>query len=389
MRLTKQAITELKPGNRDRFLWDESLPGFGIRIKTSGIKTFILQYRNAHGRSKRFTLGRYGQITLDQAKREATKLKGAIGFGQDPTESRKQAREGDTVRDLAERYLADHCDGRCKPKTRESYRWMLDIYILPQLGSRQIKDISTSEIIRIHQSLRQKPYVANRFLSLLQAMLNKAEHWGILPLQTNPAKSVKPFTEKKRERFLSQDEFKRLYESIDELDRFGVIGTFQAGAIRLLTLTGCRLNEILSLRWSCVDFENRRLLIEEHKTDNRGAKAIPLNSSALGILAALSRSENNAWVFVGKDGIGHIVNLQKPWNRVRRHAGLEGVRLHDLRHSFASAAISAGISLPVIGAMLGHKSVQSTARYAHLAQDPVRDASELVGAAISSNFRQA
>lgn len=389
MKLTKQLISEQKPGNRDRFLWDESLPGFGIRIKVSGIKTFILQYRNAHGRSKRFTLGRYGQITLDQARREATKLKGVIGFGQDPAESRKQAREGDTLRELAERYLSDHCEGRCKPTTRASYRWMLDNYILPQLGSRQIKDVSTSEIIRIHQSLRQKRYIANRFLSLLQAMLNRAEQWGLLPLNSNPAKSVKPFTEKKRERFLSQEEFKRLYESVDELEQLGVIGTYQAAAIRLLTLTGCRLNEILSLRWSSVDFTNKRLLIEDHKTDHRGAKAIPLNSSALGLLASLSQDENNGWVFVGKDGKGHIVNLQKPWNRVRRHAGLEGLRLHDLRHSFASAAISAGISLPVIGAMLGHKSVQSTARYAHLAQDPVREASERVGVAISSNFRQA
>lgn len=383
MKLSKQKITELKAADKDITTWDSALPGFGVRVKPSGVKTYLLQYRNQYGRSKRMSIGRVGELTLDQARKEATKLKGAIALGNDPAQQRIETRSGDTVKDLATRYMDEHCTGRCKESTIAAHNWLLDKLILPRFGSIKVNELQSSDIHRYHQSLRDKPYNANRALGLMKAMLNKSEQWGLLPANGNPASIIKPFNEKKRQRFLSGEEFKTLFKTLDELENLKIVGTFQAAAVRLLAMTGCRLNEILTLKWTSVDFTNRRLLLEQHKTDHKGAKAIPLNGAAINILEVLPRQKENDFVIVGREKGTHLINLQKPWRRIRKHADLENVRLHDLRHSFASAAASAGIPLQIIGAMLGHSSSQTTARYAHLSQDPIHQASEVVGEIIN------
>lgn len=383
MKLTKQAIGELKAEEKDVVVWDDSLPGFGVRVKPSGAKSFILQYRNRHGRSKRLTLGRIGQITLDQAKREAAKLKGSVSLGDDPVDQRQKTRAGDTLRDLSERYMAEHCQGRCKDSTMAAHQWLLDKFILPRFGAHKIGELFPADIARLHQGLRDTPYNANRCLGLMRAMLNKAEQWGEIPANSNPASVIKPFQERKRQRFLAPEEFRRLFDTLDELERHQVVGAYSAAAIRLLCLTGCRLGEILCLVWASVDFPNRRLMLEQHKTDKKGAKAVPLNTDAMEVLTKLPRIDGNPFVIIGRDGIGHLVNLQKPWKRLCKAAKLENMRIHDLRHSFASTAASAGVPLQVLGGILGHSSPQTTARYAHLWQDPVRQAAELVGSKIS------
>lgn len=382
MRLTKQAIRELQAEEREIVVWDDALPGFGLRVKPSGVKTYILQYRNRHGSSKRLSLGKVGELTLDQARKEAARLKGSVSLGNDPARVRAEERRGDTVRDLATRYMVEHCEGRCKPSTMAAHQWLLDKFILPRFGARKVKELAAVDIAAFHQHLRETPYNANRCLGLLKAMLNKAEEWGEIPPKSNPASLVKPFRERKRQRFLSREEFRTLFDTLEHCERLGIIGRYQAAAVRLLALTGCRLNEILTLRWDSVDVHNRRLLLERHKTDAKGAKAIPLNGAALALLEKLERSPGNPYVIIGKEPGNHLVNLQKPWRRLREEAGLPELRLHDLRHSFASAAASAGVPLQVIGALLGHSSVQATARYAHLANDPVAQASEAVGLAL-------
>lgn len=379
MKLTKIAIRELKAQDREIVVWDDALPGFGIRVKPSGVKTFVLQYRNRHGRSKRLSLGRLGALTLDQARKEAARLKGSVALGSDPAKERVEERRGDTVHDLADRYMIDHCEGRCKDSTLAAHRWLLNRFILPRFGAHKVKELRPADIGAFHQSLRATPYNANRCLGLLKAMLNKAEQWGEIPPRSNPASLVKPFRERKRQRFLSKEEFRRLFDALAEQQRLGVIGVHAGAAIRLLALTGCRMNEILSLEWDAVDLEQRRLLLDRHKTDSKGFKVVPLNEAAVRVLSDLPRLDGNPYVIVGKVPGEHLVNLQKPWRRLRAEAGLPDLRLHDLRHSFASAAASAGVPLQIIGAMLGHRSVQSTARYAHLAQDPVAQAAEVVG----------
>lgn len=320
MKLTKSYISKLTAGNHDKVVWDTALPGFGVRVKPTGVKSYVLQYRNRHGSSKRLTLGRVGQVTLDQARKEAVRLKGSVSLGQDPALERHEARSCDTVRELSERYMDDHCKGRCKDSTMAAHQWLLDKYVLPKFGARKITELTSTDIAKYHQSLRKTPYNANRVLGLIKAMYGKAEQWGLIPAHANPATTIKPFRERKRQRFLSAQEFKTLFGKIDELEKLKVIGTYQAAAIRLLALTGCRLNEILTLKWSSVDFINNRLLLENHKTDRKGAKAIPLNAAAKKILQDLPHIEENEHVIVGKNDEGHIVNgMLSPAEFERQH----------------------------------------------------------------------
>ncbi len=385
MRITKTVLRELNTKNKDLLVWDDALPGFGVRVKVNGTKTFMIQYRNQFGRMRRYSIGRLGDITLDQARKEARRLKSEIALGGDPAEKRKENRSSLTVEDLAERYMSDHCEGRCKETTMQAHRWLLDKFILPKFGKHRVLELSTQDIAVYHKSLRDTPYNANRVLGLLKSIFNKGEQWGIIPPKTNPASTLKSYRENKRNRFLSPEEYRTLFQTVDEQERLGLIGTYQAAAIRLLILTGCRLSEILTLQWRMVDLTHGRLLLERHKTDRKGVKAVPLVNQAQFLLKNLSRIPDNPYVIVGKEEGCHLVNLQKPWRRVRKAAKLDDVRLHDLRHSFASAAAAAGLSLPVIGGLLGHSSPQTTARYAHLSQAPIDQAAAVVGDILEQN----
>ena len=368
-------------------MWDASLPGFGVRAKTSGVKTFIVQYRNRSGRSRRLSLGVVGKVTLDQARKEAVKLMGQIAAGQDPVEERRVQRKSETVSQLADLYMRAHCAGRCKPTTMAGHIWIVNRLIKPRLGSRKILDLRPADISKMHVELKETPYNANRALGMLRAMLNCAERWELIPRGSNPASIIKPYPERKRGRFLSAEELQALFVSLDAAEAAGRIDIYEAAAIRLLIYTGCRLSEITTLEWSSVDLPNARIIFEKHKTDKHGAKAIPLNGPALELLTSLSHEPDNPYVIVGGVAGKHLINLQKPWRRVRKSAGLDGVRIHDLRHSFASFAVGAGVPLALIGALLGHRSVQTTARYAHIANGPLQQASHLVGAILADKAK--
>ncbi|WP_136661670.1 site-specific integrase [Nitratireductor sp. XY-223] len=388
-KLTKPLITALNPTDREVVLWDDSLPGFGVRAKPSGAKTFIVQYRNQSGRSRRLSVGKLGKVTLDQARKQAVRLMGQVATGEDPAEERRRLLRSETVGQLADVYMKEHCAGRCKPRTIEAHNWLLKKFIRPKLGKRKLLDLRPADIARMHADLRSTPYNANRALGLLRAMLNCAERWEMIPRGSNPAAVIKPYPEKKRERYLSAEELTRLLETLDTAEEDGMIDIYEAAAVRLLIFTGCRLNEITTLEWANIDFAKSRIVLERHKTDKHGAKIVPLNDSALEVLKALPRIKDNPYVIVGREVGTHLVNLQKPWRRVRKAAGLDDVRLHDLRHSFASFAVGAGIPLAVIGGLLGHRSVQTTARYAHLADDPLKQASDIVGKLLIQPDRQA
>ena len=377
-KLSKALITDLEATEKDVYVWDTGLSGFGIRVKPSGVKSYILQYRNKYGRVKRITIGRVGVITLDQARREATKMRGSVSLGDDPAQQRFDDRAVESVRDLAELYMQDHCAGRCKESTIKAHQWLLDKFILPRFGARKITELNAQDIGRFHQSLRETPYNANRCLGLLKAMFSKAAQ----PTNTGPAAPIKPFRERKRSRFLTPEEFEKLFAAIDKLEQLQMINIYQAAAIRLLALTGCRLGEILELTWDEVDFRHRRLVLQKHKTDSKGVKGVPLNDDTMAILERIPRKNDTPYVIAGNKPCSHIVNLRKPWLRVLDAAKIKNVRLHDLRHSFASAAASAGIPIQMVGALLGHASPQSTARYAHLYDDSLREASHTVSSVL-------
>jgi integrase len=378
-KLSKTLIAAINPTGQEVVLWDSSLPGFGMRAKASGAKTFVIQYRNRSGRSRRLSLGNLGKVTLDQARKEAVRLMGQVAMGHDPAEDRRMQLRGETVAQLADLYMREHCAGRCKPRTIEAHNWLLKKFIKPKVGNRKLLDLRPADVAKLHSDLQSTPYNANRVLGLLRAMLNSAERWEMIPRGSNPAAVIRPYLERKRERFLSPEELKALLEALDTAEAEKTIDRYEAAAIRLLIFTGCRHSEITTLEWRSVDLANARIILEHHKTDQYGAKVIPLNAAALKVLTDLRREEKNLYVIVGRNTGKYLINLQKPWRRLRKSAGLDDVRIHDLRHSFASFAVGAGVPLALIGGLLGHRSVQTTARYAHLANDPLKRASDVVG----------
>lgn len=237
---------------------------------------------------------------------------------------------------------------------------------------------------RFHHDHRQTPYLANRALAVLSKMLNLAEAWGLRDDNTNPCRHVGKYHETKRERYLTNAELKRLGEALTEAETTKTENPYLIAAIRLLILTGARLSEITTLKWEFVDLEHRVLRLPTSKT---GKKEIVLNDAAVDVVRGIPRLMGNPYVIVGGRDSHHLVNVKGPWERIRKKVGLDDLRIHDLRHSFASVAVGMGESLPVIGKLLGHTQAQTTARYAHLQLDPLRRATNAVGAAIESAMK--
>ena len=304
---------------------------------------------------------------------------GHAAAGQDPAISRRKAASSPKMTDLAARYLTDHAPKKKASSVRDDER-MWRLHISPCLGGSNVDQVQRADIDRLHVSLRDTPYAANRVLALLSKSFNLAEVWGWRRDGSNPCKHVKPFKEEQRRRFLCSQELERLGRVLDQVERDKSELPSVVPAIQLLLLTGCRLNEVLRLRWCDVDAEASMLFLPDSKT---GKKTVVLGGAARYLLGGLQRSRGNPFVFPGKKPGQHLVNLSKPWGRIRKLARIEDVRLHDLRHTFGSIGASAGLSLPMIGKMLGHSQPSTTARYAHLAQGPLRSATEMVDGEIS------
>jgi integrase len=380
VRLTKSEVDGATPGSVDRFLWDATIKGLGLKVTPAGAKIYVLQYR-CKGRQRRYTIGRHGSPwTAANARAKAVQLLAEVVRGNDPAEL-KRAEESDvTFAEFADRYLREHADLHKKPRSADLDRHLLRRHILPALGMRRLGEITRAEVARLHRGMAATPIGANRALNLTSAMLTLAERWGLRQESTNPCRNIEKFKERSRERFLSEIEIARLGEALGKAEQAGSPPAAIA-AIRLLILTGARKTEVLTLEWRWVNFERTLIELPDSKT---GAKAIYLSAPAIGLLASLPRIVGNPFVLPGDRAGAHIVNIEKTWRRVRKAAGLEDVRLHDLRHSFASVGVSAGFSLPLIGALLGHTEMSATARYAHLGADPVRQANEAIGARIAA-----
>jgi integrase len=382
-KITKRSVDALKPadGGAEAVLWDTEVKGFGVRVQRGGSKSYILHYRGGIGRGatlRKLTIGRHGSPwTAEMARAEAKRLLGMVEGGADPAADRIARKEAPTVADLAERFLAEHADAKRKASTALEYRRLLDRIILPALGGRKVMDVTRHDTAKLHHGLRETPYQANRLLAVLSKMFNLAERWGLRPDGSNPCRLIEKFAERKRERMLSPAELARLG---DALAAYGG-SPYAVAAVKLLVFTGARLGEVLGLKWEWIDFERGEARLPDSKT---GAKTLHLPPPALAVLAVLPRLDGNPHVIAGaKDGAS-LVNLEKPWRAIRKAAGLDEVRLHDLRHAFASVAASSGMGLPIIGKMLGHTQAATTNRYAHLASDPVKAAAAAVAGKIAA-----
>ena len=333
------------------------------------------------GGSKRVTVGRHGDISADQARRRAAEIVDRIKRGEDPAPAAPAPEL--KVADLAERYMREHVAVHCKTSSAETYRRALDNHILPTLGEMPVGALGSEHIGALHYKMRGEPYAANEVVKIVAKMLSLAEDWGLRERGQHPCRSVRKYKTRPRERFLTDAEFGRLGRALDVMEAKGEIRPAAAAAIRLLVLTGCRRNEILDLHWDDVDPTAGELRLLDSKT---GGRMVPLTPAVRGVLANIPRVVGNSWVIVGKKPDTHLTDINTPWLALRKRAGLEGVRIHDLRHSWASRALALGESLPMIGRLLGHSRIETTARYAHLARDTEKVSAAKVGGSIGADI---
>ena len=332
---------------RDTVFWDRELTGFGVRAYPSGGRAYVAQTRGPEG-SRRVTVGRHGVINADEARRRAALIIARVKAGEEPLPASRSARpaNGPTVAELAARYLEEHVAVRCKPKTAETARTTVNRYILPALGKLPSMAVRRTQVMALHHRLADRPAMANAVLATLSHMYTLAEGWGAISEGTNPCRSVVKYPARRRERFLTDAEFDRLGRVLDEAPVRGGASPAAIAAIRLLMLTGCRKNEILALRWEDVGLEAGDLTLADAKT---GPRTVSLSPAAVKLLAGLPREPGNPWVIPGHKAGTHMRTIDDAWYALRARAGLDDVRLHDLRHSFASRALALGESLPMIG----------------------------------------
>ncbi|MCY4384223.1 MAG: tyrosine-type recombinase/integrase [Nitrospinae bacterium] len=371
LRLTKRAVDALDPGGKDTLYWDRDLAGFGVRAYASGRKVYVVQSRGPRGPG-RVTLGRHGELSCEEARKSAAGVIDRIKRGEDPVSGPPEAAL--TVADLAERFMGEYVAQRCKAATAPKYRSVLDNHVLPALGAMKIGEVGGAEVSALHHHLRETPAMANGVLDVLSRMFTLAEAWDLAPPGRNPCRRVRRYRTPPRERFLTPVEYRRLGRALREAE--GSLWPPALAAIRLLALTGCRRDEVLNLRWEDVDRAAGELRLRDTKT---GPRMVPLTRTAL---EALPGRGESPWVFHAQRGERRLSNLYHYWKPVRSRAGLDDVRLHDLRHSYASRALALGEGLPVIGALLGHREVAATARYAHLMREAERAAAARVGESI-------
>ena len=376
-KLTRRAVEALKANGADTVYWDGELTGFGVRVRKSGRKNYVLQTR-VRGKLRWFTIGQHGRITPDEARVAALEILAQAKSGIDPRDADARRKAEPVMTELGKRFLEEYVPTHCKPSTQGEYRRSVELFIDPAIGEMRIAEVERKDIAKLHFDLRDKPYQANRTLGVLSKMFSLAEIWGLRPDGSNPCRHVKRYKENKRERFLSPEETERLGEVLREAESEMPSAV---AAFRLLLLTGCRLSEIQFLRWEHV--KNDCIELPDAKT---GGRVVPLGPEARAVLTDLPREEDNPWVIRGKLPGTHLTDLQRPWRRIRARADLEDVRIHDLRHSYASRALALGESLTMIGKLLGHTQVQTTARYAHLARDSIQNAAARITGSIGGNL---
>lgn len=407
VKITKRAVDALAPHERPYIAFDTELAGFGVRVMPSGAMSYVVEYRpHGGGRGvakRRVTISKVGALTPDQARKAAADMLALVRLGGDPAAEKAEKRNALTVAGLCETFVTQHLDTKLKDATAEGHflalKRLKDVH-----GSMKADALSKAQVATLHTKMSDTPYAANRALAVWSKLYSWAGTRGLVPDGVNPARGIEKYREQGRERFLTGEELARLGDALrlaeteglpwhvdgtklgskhlpKEPNRRRVLDPFAVAAIRLLILTGARLREILDARWSQVDFERGILFLAESKT---GKKPIYLSAAAQAVLTGLPRVEGNPHIIAGiKDGAPRA-DLKKPWEAVRRAAGLEGLRLHDLRHSFASVGAGASLGLPIIGKLLGHTQPATTHRYAHLDADPLRRAVDTIGATIAA-----
>lgn len=397
-RISQRTIAQLKAG---QVLWDDIVRGFGVRRQRS-TAVYVLKYR--FRRRQRFvTIGPHGSPwDVDDARQEARRLLGILASKErprDPAEERDRAASETDFAAFSKRYLAEFAAIRKKPRSIAEDTRNLEAHILPTIGKLKLSEISRSDLIQFHLSMKSTPIAANRCLALVSHIFSMAEKWGLSEFGANPCKRIDRYKEKRRERFLSEEEISRLGDALRAAETNYTIHQSTRRSpedwraivcYRLLLYTGARLGEILSLQWDWIDWDRGVARLPDSKT---GARDLILSQQAMTVLRSIKKRNfqlypGNKFVLPGDKQGKPFSGIQKPWQRIRQLANLPDVRLHDLRHSFASTAVSSGHSLYIVGTLLGHQNVSTTQRYAHLSTAPIKEVSDRIATKIASLIEQ-
>jgi integrase len=383
--LTDAAIKRLPaPPGGNKIHYDDDISGFGVRAGATGAKSYVLNYVTRGGRERRYTIGSCADWSTAEARTEARRLRHLISLGGDPLADVQAEREAPTVAELADRFEQEHLP-RKRETTAADYKRMLRLHVLPALGRMKVAAVAFTDIDRLHRKITKtgSSYAANRTIAMLSKMFSLAQRWGMR--ETNPCKGIERNTEFRRRRYLSGDELARLTAALAKHP-----DKQSANIVRLLLLTGARRGEVLAARWADIDLGEGVWSKPASSTKQKEAHEAPLSAPARQLLSEIRAEQGGKrhalpeYVFPSHGESGHVVELKRVWRQLCKAAKIDGLRLHDLRHSFASQLASGGASLPLIGALLGHSNPSTTHRYAHLLDDPQRQAVEKVGAVITA-----
>jgi integrase len=377
-RLTDAEIKRLPvPAIGKIITWDAQVIGLGVRVTAAGHRSFVLDYRTRSGRRRRFTIGSFPDWSMAGAREEARRLKRAIDQGGDPLAEIEHERGSPTVTDLIERFVDEHVS-RKRPRTQYDYANMLQKHVRPAFGRMKVAEVTFRDVDALHRRITKNGQAtqANRVITMVAKMFALAIRWQMRA--DNPAEGIERNVEHKRKRYLTPPEQARLLTALEAHPDQQAADIF-----RICLLTGCRSGEAMAMRWDNVELARGIWTKPGSTTKQKTTHVVPLSASVKQLLARLRQETNSPWVFPAESAPGHRVTVQKSWLAICESARIPGLRIHDLRHSFASLAVNQGASLPLIGALLGHSSPTTTARYAHLFDDPQREAVERIGKLIA------
>jgi integrase len=396
-RLTDDIVARLPPPETGhQIFWDAPDPrgrgwvaGFGCRVTAAGARSFILDYRTHSGKQRRFTIGKAAAWSVTAARDEAKELRAKVDQGLDPQGNKAATRSAPTVNQLCDDFIEKHLPS-LRQRTAQEYRRMIESNVRPALGTSKVADVTYDDIQSFHRKITQDgaPYVANRLVSILGKMFNLASRqwkWR----SDNPVRGIQRNPEIKRKRYLTPEESARLRHALAEYERKGPEAKDAANILRLLLLTGARKGEVLAMRWDQLDLKAGKWTKPAHATKQKTEHEVPLSGPARLILAGI-RAEtdaNSEFVFSGRTS-GHRHGITRNWRAVCKAANISGARMHDLRHSYASFLASRGFGLTTVGQLLGHSNPTTTARYAHLYDDHLREATEQAGEIFGSSRRR-
>lgn len=370
-KLTKRIVESIKPNKTEELLvWDSEIRGFGLRVYPSGRRTYFVQYRNEFQRTRRKKIGVHGHVTAEEAREIAKGLLGDVAKGGDPSQDIKSKRIKPSFADLAKEYLEVYAKTNKRPKSYREDQKMLEGIILKRWPDKKVEELTTQDIQHLHHELKDTPYMANRVRALLSKMLNIAIQWKWRT--DNPVNGVQKYQEQKRNRWLDEDELEKLWGALEMHHNQSV-----AKAIWLLVLTGSRRNEVLSATWDQFDLDKGIWTKPAHTTKQNRMEHLPLSSRVITLLKGMKGNSKDKHLFPSKIPGQHLQDIKKSWSSIQKRAGLKNIRLHDLRHTHASHLVSSGLSLSIVGKLLGHTQASTTQRYAHLADAPLRQATEL------------